>query len=175
MRKEHPAEEKDTVVFRGRVLGGLEPTRAMGDARYKWPPGLGAKLQAAFLPGRARNEPPHYHTPPYVTAEPVVTTRDLPPAGEGRRFLVLATDGLFDRLGSDEVVGLVGQWLDRQTRGELGSGTMSRSQLLKTVVASEDSVVSPHSSAKDGAGAAKTTFVFEDTNVAVRVRDRELG
>lgn len=26
-----------TVVQRGRILGGLEPSRAFGDARYKWP------------------------------------------------------------------------------------------------------------------------------------------
>ena len=25
------------VIRNGRVLGGLEPTRAFGDARYKWP------------------------------------------------------------------------------------------------------------------------------------------
>jgi len=36
LRAEHPGEEQD-VVRRGRVLGGLEPSRAFGDARYKWP------------------------------------------------------------------------------------------------------------------------------------------
>lgn len=36
MRSEHPADEADTVIMRGRVLGGLEPTRAFGDSRYKW-------------------------------------------------------------------------------------------------------------------------------------------
>lgn len=35
MRKEHPGEE-DTVIMRGRVQGGLQPTRAFGDASYKW-------------------------------------------------------------------------------------------------------------------------------------------
>lgn len=48
IQKEHPAEEKDTVIVRGRVLGGLEPTRAFGDARYKWPPGTQKTLAAAF-------------------------------------------------------------------------------------------------------------------------------
>jgi len=37
MRSEHPADESDFVIQNGRVLGGLEPTRAFGDARYKWP------------------------------------------------------------------------------------------------------------------------------------------
>lgn len=36
MRSEHPEDEKGDVIRNGRVLGGLEPTRAFGDARYKW-------------------------------------------------------------------------------------------------------------------------------------------
>lgn len=36
IQSEHPAEEAHTVIRGGRVLGGLEPTRAFGDARYKW-------------------------------------------------------------------------------------------------------------------------------------------
>jgi pyruvate dehydrogenase phosphatase len=36
MQSEHPPEESEAVIQRGRVLGGLEPTRAFGDARYKW-------------------------------------------------------------------------------------------------------------------------------------------
>lgn len=37
MRSEHPKDEEDFVIREGRVLGGLEPSRAFGDARYKWP------------------------------------------------------------------------------------------------------------------------------------------
>lgn len=48
MRTEHPPSEIDTVIQRGRVLGGLEPTRAFGDARYKWPVGTTTKLAEAF-------------------------------------------------------------------------------------------------------------------------------
>lgn len=36
MRSEHPEDERNDVIRNGRVLGGLEPTRAFGDARYKW-------------------------------------------------------------------------------------------------------------------------------------------
>lgn len=35
MKKEHPKNEEDTVIMRGRVLGGLEPTRSFGDGKYK--------------------------------------------------------------------------------------------------------------------------------------------
>jgi pyruvate dehydrogenase phosphatase len=34
LQLEHPTED---VIARGRILGGLEPSRAFGDARYKWP------------------------------------------------------------------------------------------------------------------------------------------
>ena len=30
-------DESNSVIREGRVLGGLEPTRSFGDARYKWP------------------------------------------------------------------------------------------------------------------------------------------
>lgn len=36
MRSEHPKNESETVIMRGRVLGGLEPTRSFGDCKYKW-------------------------------------------------------------------------------------------------------------------------------------------
>ena len=42
MQSEHPEDEAAHVIQRGRVLGGLEPSRAFGDARYKWP----AELQS---------------------------------------------------------------------------------------------------------------------------------
>jgi len=36
IQSEHPPDEAGSVIQRGRVLGGLEPSRAFGDARYKW-------------------------------------------------------------------------------------------------------------------------------------------
>lgn len=66
IQKEHPEDEKNTVIARGRVLGGLEPTRAFGDARYKWPPGQQQALANAFHPGSVRGPPRNYKTPPYV-------------------------------------------------------------------------------------------------------------
>ncbi|KAJ7572350.1 hypothetical protein C8J56DRAFT_1175400 [Mycena floridula] len=37
IRSEHLKDEEPNVVRNGRILGGLEPSRAFGDARYKWP------------------------------------------------------------------------------------------------------------------------------------------
>jgi len=49
IQAEHPEDEANTVISRGRVLGGLEPTRAFGDARYKWKPGTQKELANALV------------------------------------------------------------------------------------------------------------------------------
>lgn len=107
MRAEHPGE--DHVIRNGRVLGGLEPTRAFGDAFYKWSVETQLKIKKEFF-GRTPSQ--LLKTPPYVTAEPVVTTTQIHP--ENGDFLVLATDGLWEMLTNEEVVGLVGRWIEEQ-------------------------------------------------------------
>lgn len=107
MRAEHPGE--DHVIYRGRVLGNLEPTRAFGDAAYKWSKDVQEQIRNKFF-GRAPNS--LLKTPPYVTAEPVVTTTNIEPSKGD--FVVLATDGLWEMLTNEEVVGLVGQWVEAQ-------------------------------------------------------------
>ena len=133
MQSEHPSDEAALVIQRGRVLGGLEPTRAFGDANYKWPAETHAKLVNNLLPPgtAARRSPRDLKTPPYVTADPVVTHRKLtflpealssssssapssttqqadPNIDSTLKFIVLATDGLWDELSSTDVVALVG-------------------------------------------------------------------
>ncbi|PSR93760.1 hypothetical protein PHLCEN_2v4655 [Hermanssonia centrifuga] len=114
MQSEHPPSEANSVIMRGRVLGGLEPTRAFGDARYKWSHDVQAILNKAFLEGNnetMRATPALSKTPPYVTARPVITHRKLNLGHKSKsklRFVVLATDGLWDQLSSEEVVALVG-------------------------------------------------------------------
>ncbi|KAL0580078.1 hypothetical protein V5O48_001937 [Marasmius crinis-equi] len=110
---EHPKEEADDVIRRGRILGGLEPSRAFGDARYKWPAQIQELLNQVFMVGNnmpLRKAPTTLKTPPYVTARPVVTHRKLSfdHPDSSLRFLVIATDGLWDALSSQEVVSLVG-------------------------------------------------------------------
>ncbi|KAI1616736.1 phophatase 2C family protein [Exophiala viscosa] len=109
MRAEHPGEEY--VIRAGRVLGNLEPSRAFGDAFYKWSRETQDRIKQHFF-GRT----PHQllKTPPYVTAEPVVTSTDIEPSKGD--FVVLATDGLWEMLTNEEVVGLVGQWIEKQNK-----------------------------------------------------------
>ncbi|KAK7060390.1 hypothetical protein VNI00_001155 [Paramarasmius palmivorus] len=112
---EHPKEEADYVIKNGRILGGLEPSRAFGDARYKWPAEIQDILSQVFMAGNGmpmRKAPTTLKTPPYVTARPVVTHRKLSfDDPSSLRFLVIATDGLWDELRSEEVVSLVGGYL----------------------------------------------------------------
>lgn len=118
LRKQHPGE--DYVVRNGRVLGGLEPSRAFGDATYKWSREVSERLKQNFF---GRTPSALLKTPPYVTAEPVVTTTKIQP--EKGDFVVMATDGLWEMLTNEEVVGLVGQWIEKQQSETNGSGASS--------------------------------------------------
>jgi pyruvate dehydrogenase phosphatase len=85
-----------------------------------------------------RRWPGALKTPPYVTAKPEVTHRTLSipalsspdsPSSDAStlRFLVLATDGLWDQLSSEDVVALVGGHLSGL------KGSIPKSDLLKLV------------------------------------------
>lgn len=101
---EHPKSEMNTVIKNERLLGQLAPLRAFGDFPYKWKTALQKKLLLpAFGSGII---PPNYHSPPYLTAQPEVfhhhlTARD--------RFLILATDGLWEQMLPHKVVKFVGE------------------------------------------------------------------
>ncbi|XP_059618436.1 pyruvate dehydrogenase [acetyl-transferring]-phosphatase 1, mitochondrial [Phlebotomus argentipes] len=107
---EHPASERDTVIRVDRLLGQLAPLRALGDFRYKWPRDT---LQSVAAPHYGSGAvPPHYHTPPYLTAQPEIKYHRLEPRD---KFLVLATDGLWDVLTPLQVVRLVGEHMNGKT------------------------------------------------------------
>ncbi|KAF8189638.1 phosphatase 2C-like domain-containing protein [Pholiota molesta] len=91
----HPDEPE--LLKNGRVVG-WGPARAFGDGAMKWSRAVQAQLHEKVFGDKPRDA---CRTPPYFTAEPVV-----------RRFVVFATDGLWDCLTSEEVVGLVGRWLE---------------------------------------------------------------
>uniref|UniRef100_UPI00109F34B3 pyruvate dehydrogenase [acetyl-transferring]-phosphatase 2, mitochondrial isoform X2 n=1 Tax=Podarcis muralis TaxID=64176 RepID=UPI00109F34B3 len=108
LKSEHPASEEDTVIVNNRLLGVLMPSRAFGDVRFKW----SQELQQSVLGNGCNTEalniyeyaPPNYHTPPYLTAEPEVTYHKI---RKQDKFLVIASDGLWDMLSNEEVVKLV--------------------------------------------------------------------
>lgn len=102
----HPDEPE--LLKNGRTLG-WGPSRAFGDGVMKWSATLQRRLWKEFLGEWPRDT---YKTPPYFTAEPEVTTFEGVKRGD---FLILASDGLWDSLTNEEVVGLVGKWLEEKT------------------------------------------------------------
>lgn len=104
---EHPCEERDTVIRNDRLLGQLAPLRALGDFRYKWSNKI---MEDIVIPSYGENGvPPHYHTPPYLTAEPEVEYHRL---SINDKFLVIGSDGLWDFLTPSQVVTLVAEHLN---------------------------------------------------------------
>jgi len=101
MNAEHPGEK---IMDNGRVMGwGI--SRSFGNGAYKWSLDVQRQLYEKFLGDRPR---PNVKTPPYFIAEPVITTTTV----QHGDFLIMASDGLWDILTNEEVVGLVGVWLE---------------------------------------------------------------
>ncbi|KAF2127238.1 protein serine/threonine phosphatase 2C [Dothidotthia symphoricarpi CBS 119687] len=180
LRKEHPGEPN--VVRNGRILGGLEPSRAFGDASYKWSLETAEELKRSYF---ARTPSALLKTPPYVTAEPIITTTKVEP--EKGDFVVMATDGLWEMLTNEEVVGLVGQWLDAQGSP---SGQNSQTQSwLKSWWSTQKQLPVEQNGAGGGEGqrapirqrqwGTKTSmnerFVVEDKNAATHLVRNALG
>jgi pyruvate dehydrogenase phosphatase len=177
MRKAHPGE--DNVIRNGRVLGGLEPSRAFGDATYKWTREVSERLKQSFF-GRTPSQ--LLRTPPYVTAEPVVTTTKIEP--EKGDFVVMATDGLWEMLTNEEVVGLVGQWIEKQSENGNGKSwaSMFTSQQKGLPVEpgsgkrEKDGQKTPIRQQQWGVkGGENERFVVEDKNVATHLVRNALG
>lgn len=102
--REHPYNESTTVIRMERLLGQLAPLRSLGDFRYKWSKEIMENVVSKHL--GTHMVPPNYHTPPYLTAKPEVTYHKLTPRD---KFLVLASDGLWDIISPLQVVRLVGE------------------------------------------------------------------
>ncbi len=100
---EHPGEDPAVLTARNRILGGLEPSRAFGDAKYKVSVDMHQLVVSKLLGPRSMR--PGYKTPPYVTAQPVITHHRLDPARD--QCLVMATDGLWGELSSAQVAHLL--------------------------------------------------------------------
>jgi pyruvate dehydrogenase phosphatase len=186
MKSEHPAGESERVIMRGRVLGGLEPTRAFGDARYKWSRDLQNRLYDAFLPGgkeSVRGAPKGLLTPPYVTAEPVVEWRRLSPTSPRElKFIIMATDGLWDELSSDDAVGLVAAHLSG-FRGSLGASELRRRCFESPKKGAVEPSVPPNAEAPQVSRqrqhplsqSTESVFIFEDDNLATHLTRNALG
>ncbi|KRT80310.1 hypothetical protein AMK59_8210 [Oryctes borbonicus] len=138
--REHPSNEADTVIKMERLLGQLAPLRAIGDFRYKWNKNIMSTIVAKYFGGQVI--PPNYYTPPYLTATPEVIYHRLTPRD---KFLILATDGLWDIISPLQVVRLVGEHMSgkvtlsplklprkNMTLNEINEMLLQRKEGLKT-------------------------------------------
>lgn len=101
---EHPTQERKTVIRRDRLLGELAPLRSLGDYRYKWTADVLSRIAVPLYGPKAI--PLHYHTPPYLTGRPDVFYHRLKP---NDKFLIIATDGIWDMITPTQAVELVGE------------------------------------------------------------------
>lgn len=101
---EHPENEKKTVIRRDRLLGELAPLRSLGDYRYKWPTDILSSVAVPLIGQKAI--PANYHSPPYLSAKPDIYYHRLTPKD---KFLIIASDGLWDMLTPLQTVKLVGE------------------------------------------------------------------
>lgn len=161
----HPGE---AVVVNGRVLG-MGPSRAFGDAMYKWSKEIQWKLKRSFL---GRTPPANVKTPPYLTAEPEITSMEVRPGD----FLILGTDGLWECLTSGEAVGLVALWLEGQ-KGEHREGTDGDRQTSKVIEPKSLPIVfeGEEHAVRHRQWGAKKQFVNLDQNVATHLLRNALG
>ncbi|KAJ5973855.1 hypothetical protein N7481_011065 [Penicillium waksmanii] len=161
LREEHPGEPY--VTRNGRILGQLEPSRSF----------------AVFRP---HSLPPPEDSPPYVTAEPIITTTKIDPS-QGD-FIVMATDGLWEMLSNEEVVGLVGSWLEQQQSGNGGSKAWLQSwfgfdqkklPVEATNDASGEGQRRPIRQQQYDISGAESRFVVEDKNAATHLVRNAMG
>ncbi|RKO85293.1 phosphatase 2C-like domain-containing protein [Blyttiomyces helicus] len=128
---EHPGEDPARLVRKSRegsrgplrVLGGLMPSRALGDHTYKWPLAWQTKLVALEESlknhhlGRRFRPRPDCLTPPYVTALPEIRTHTLSDP-TAPAFLIVACDGIWDEITNEQAVAAVAQWLETEPSAE---------------------------------------------------------
>ena len=112
IKKEHPGEEH-SVILQSRLLGQLQPLRSFGDVIYKWSKELHREV-LDVLYCHAVVPVSIYKTPPYLTAQPDVEHKLL---NNNDRFIILASDGLWDAISNDQAVQIIGKYLDDLQNG----------------------------------------------------------
>lgn len=118
LAEEHP-DEPDIIDSKSGRLMGIAVTRAFGDLRWKWDNEFIKTVQAKFWGSSPR---PNSKTPPYMTAEPEITETQVIRAEKDdvrqkSDFMIMASDGLWDRISSEHAVECVERWLEAKDRG----------------------------------------------------------
>lgn len=109
MKREHPGESPIDPKT-GRVHG-IAVTRAFGDGRWKWTQKFSEYIHSHFW-GLSPRPEGMIQTPPYLTAEPEIIEQQVQ-YGEHADFLIMASDGLWDVMSSEDAIVCVEEWLKR--------------------------------------------------------------
>ncbi|XP_033112996.1 pyruvate dehydrogenase [acetyl-transferring]-phosphatase 1, mitochondrial-like [Anneissia japonica] len=114
LKAAHPASEDISVLKNGRLLGELMPLRAFGDVRFKWTETEQRTIISELNPGHVI--PKYYKTPPYLIATPDICMHTIT---KSDRFLILASDGLWEMISPEKCVKLVGDFLQPQKMDDI--------------------------------------------------------
>ncbi|KAF8889806.1 phosphatase 2C-like domain-containing protein [Infundibulicybe gibba] len=139
------------------IVDGRSVSRAFGLAAYKWSREIQERLHMEYLGDRPQKD---LASPPYLTAEPEITTIEVKPGD----FLIMASKGLWNCLTGAEAVGLIGHWLEYPADIET---VLGRDQL--PVKLEEDNTIMYKR------WRAEKKFICADDNAAVHLARNALG
>ncbi|VUZ42529.1 unnamed protein product [Hymenolepis diminuta] len=135
LQSQHPIHEASLMIVEDRLLCELIPLRAFGDIRYKMPAKMLKNIaQLCGLPPNYPVTPRFYTSPPYLFATPQVVCHRLDLRRD--RFVILASDGLWDMLTPHQAVCVVAQhYLDYRGNPSLaGPRDTAASRLIRTAL-----------------------------------------
>lgn len=164
---EHPGEPN--AIRNGRILGSLQPSRAFGDYRYKVKDIDGKSLSE--LPDHVkiyfRSKPRDFLTPPYVTAKPEITTTKV---DTNSKFMVLASDGLFELLSNEEITGLVVRWMEKNMVTKSAIPALKGKLPKITDLSDDKDLLRPAFRYKSSQSKVSSVdYLLEDSNVATHL------
>ncbi|KAB8253817.1 protein serine/threonine phosphatase 2C [Aspergillus pseudonomiae] len=164
---EHPGEE-NLISPAGRLLGSAV-TRSFGDNRWKWTLEELEDWRGRFF---GRTGPRNIKSPPYLTALPTVTMKQVHPGD----FLILASDGFWNHMSSDDAVHCVSLWVDTQKRIGLDVDTNTNTTAgIKYASASTTKESGPCEGYPYNWIVKRENFIVEDDNVATHLVRNAFG
>jgi len=112
-------------------------SRAFGDSMFKWSPQM-IRTVSQVIYSKPIEPYPECKTPPYITARPTVSTYQMIPDEDvllgGRRFVVLGSDGVFESISNEEIVGLIGNKLLPEVETTvIGAGLSAKEPTIRTI------------------------------------------
>jgi pyruvate dehydrogenase phosphatase len=155
VRAAHPGEPDVINTQTGRTLG-IAVTRAFGDGLWKWPLDVVKECHEKFFYRAPR---PGYKTPPYLIVEPVMTTTEI----QGGEFIIMASDGLWEQMSSEQAVRLVEMWMVARKNGTIGKGIAKPAASIGVKGLYDEQKIK------------ERNFVVEDENVATHLVRNAFG